>query len=108
AAMRNSMTPSCRPFRSCSMSSAIDIQAVWSGRFNGTSTAFAQAIAVDADDSAQTANRQTLHLAFARIGVAMLFECRGDDLVGQHIAFLDHFAHIDVLDRMVVVVELEG
>ena len=37
----------------------------------------------------------------------MVFQCGTNDFVGVDVTFLDHFAHIDVLDRVVVGVELE-
>ena len=36
-----------------------------------------------------------------------MLQTGGDDLVGEDITFLDHFAHIDVLHRVVVGAKLE-
>src|SRR5690606_35700555 len=48
-----------------------------------------------------------LHLAFGHVGVLVVFKGDAEYLVGHHAVLLDHLAHIDVLDRVVVRPELE-
>jgi hypothetical protein len=48
-----------------------------------------------------------IHLAIGRVGVGVIFKGHANKLVGVDVAFLDHFADIDVLDRVVVIAELE-
>ena len=50
--------------------------------------------------------KTVLHLAVLGVGVLVVGETGGDDVVGQHVAFLDHLAHVEVLDRVLVGVEL--
>ena len=48
-----------------------------------------------------------LHLALGRVGVGVIGQAGGDDLVGEDIAFLNDLADVDVLHRVVVRPEAE-
>jgi hypothetical protein len=41
------------------------------------------------------------------VGVLMVGEGLGDDLVGEHVALSDHAAHLEILDRVLVGPEAE-
>src|SRR3990167_5455314 len=84
AASKNSMSPSCRPFRACS-SNKIPIV------------------------SNQPCGLERRHLAVAHVGVGVVLEHGAQRAVGDAaLAVLGDHAQVVVLDGEVVAVELEG
>src|ERR1043165_1445664 len=91
AAIRNSITPYCRPFSSCSKTSA---KVIKKGRCRALSRSRAPS---------------PLHLAVLVVGVLVLLERLLHDVHGDAVLVvgLDRLQQVEVLDRVLVVVELE-
>src|SRR5690606_10027392 len=118
AAMRNSITPSCSPLSICSMKSAICTRRTQASgvariiRARASWCAPRRSMTVTNlpplhEGEAGAFMRGLFQRALLGIGIAMVGKGRGDDLVGQHVAFLHHLTDIDVLDRVIVGVEGE-
>src|SRR4051812_41920450 len=98
AAMRNSMTPYCRPFSSCSKTSPQVICRKSCAKNKGAGAPLSETCSTTLP----------LHLAVLVVGVLVLLERLGDDLhLGAILAALHRLQQVEVLDRMLVDVEVE-
>ena len=95
AAIKNSITPNCSPFSTCSIKRSVVI----SPRPHVTHK--------KTPDNPAGGLCYKLQLAVGCIDVLTVFQRQLEDLVGVNIPVLDHFTDIKVLNRVLVVAEFE-